>query len=81
MIDVRAKSNNGYENYHVTKQDFMEWEEQNGRIPHGAIIFILTGCSQFYGNRTRYFGYHDPESNEKRSLEDLHFPGKLELIV
>ena len=47
VIDVRRKSDNGNENYHVTKEDFLEWENIHGRIPNKAIVFILTGTTTF----------------------------------
>ena len=43
VFDVRRKSNDGQDNYFITKQDFLEWETYYGKIPSKAIVFIFTG--------------------------------------
>ncbi len=78
VIDVRKKSKNGYEDYHVSVDDFKEWEKQNGRIPHRAVVFILTGKANFYSNATKYYGWRTEEHARNKDVNELHNPGMSE---
>lgn len=57
--------------YEVTEADLLAWEQANGRIPEGAVIFIRTGYSKYYSDRSRYFGV----SNGAIIAQNMHYPG------
>ena len=58
--------------YLVSQQDFLEWEDQHGRIPRSAILLLRTGLSRVWPDRERYLGtaLHGAEG-----VRALHFPG------
>ena len=60
VLDVRHKSNNGDDNYVITKEDFIGWEEVHGRMPNKAIVFILTGTVN------KLFFFFNMQRNSKR---------------
>jgi kynurenine formamidase len=57
--------------YQITEADLLAWEQENGRIPEGAVIFLRTGMSKHYSNRQRYFGV----SGGSISRTNIHVPG------
>lgn len=57
--------------YEVTEADLLAWEQENGRIPEGAVIFIRTGYSKYYSDRRRYFGV----GNNALVPKHMHYPG------
>ena len=71
ILDVRD-SVSTYIDYRVSTEDFLRWEEKNGRIPEGAMVFLHTGFGQYWPDRLRYMGT-DKRGPEAVAL--LHFPG------
>ena len=58
--------------YQVRIQDFLDWEEEHGEIPEGAIVLLRTGWSARWGDRARYLG---SEAVGPDAALGLHFPG------
>jgi kynurenine formamidase len=56
--------------YTLTVHDILAWESQYGRIPNGALVFLLSGWSERWPDRHRYLGTVTPEDPRT-----LHFPG------
>ncbi len=66
VIDVAASA--GIDpDYLMSKQDLLDWEEQHGAIPRGAIVLMHTGWSQKWSDPEAYRNL-DPDGR-------LHFPG------
>ncbi|XP_071954156.1 isatin hydrolase-like [Antedon mediterranea] len=60
----------------VEINDIMAWEEENGRIPDGAIVMMFSGWGKFYPNRTAYFGSDRNDSyTDENDVSLLNFPG------
>ena len=53
--------------YQATVRDLTNWEQQHGRIPHGAVVLLHTGWGQFWTNFARY--------KNQDVMGKLHFPG------
>jgi kynurenine formamidase len=62
----------GNRDYRVAISDFERWEAEHGRIPHGVIVLLETGFSQFWSSRRDYLG---TELRGKEGVQALHFPG------
>ena len=58
--------------YRVTAEDFTKWEQQNGRIPSGSIVFLRTGFGKYYPDRKKYMG---TDERGAAAVANLHFPG------
>ena len=58
--------------YLVSQADFRDWEQRNGRITPGTIVFLRTGFGKFYPDRKRYLG---TDARGPAAVADLHFPG------
>lgn len=71
VIDVAKKSQNNPD-YQITPKDFVDWEEENGKIEKGTIVFLRTGYGKFWPDKKKYFG---TTKTGKEALDDLHFPG------
>lgn len=71
VIDVRD-SVTDYIDYQISIDDFLRWEERNGRLPDGSIVLIRTGISRFWPDKISYMGTDKP-GNAGVAL--LHFPG------
>lgn len=71
VLNVVEKSKTNPD-YQVTVQDFVDLEEQTGKIPTGAIILIRTGFSSFWPDPAKYLG---TAKRGESALADLHFPG------
>lgn len=71
VIDVSAKAL-ANRDYLVSKEDILQWEKENGKIPDQTIILFRTGYGQFYPNREKYFG---SAKTGAEALPELHFPG------
>ena len=69
VIDIKEKSK-ADPNYAVSKQDLEEYENRYGRIPPGAIVFMNSGWSKFYGDHETYLG-----SKDLRNVTSFNFPG------
>ena len=52
----------------LNKTHLKIWERQNGKIPHGALVILRSGWSQFYDYRDKFFGFF---ADEERQV----FPG------
>ena len=60
----------------MTIEDIEKWEEENDKIPDGAVLIMYSGTGQYYGNKTEYFGWPPGvEENDPTNTKDLHFPG------
>lgn len=71
VVDVSSKALDNPD-YQVTAEDLQTWEDEHGRIPEGALLFIRTGYGQYYPNREQYMG---TDKRGEEALKDLHFPG------
>ena len=71
IIDV---SENALANpdYLISTDDLLKWEQENGTIPHGAILLLRTGYGQFWPDKVRYMGTDLPGAE---GVANLHFPG------
>ncbi|MFQ5672135.1 MAG: cyclase family protein [Nitrospinales bacterium] len=68
-VDVSAKVKTDPD-YLITERDFLDWEEQYGRIPAGAIVLVHTGWEKFWRDKKKYLG-----TAERGDTANLHFPG------
>lgn len=57
--------------YQITEADLLTWEEENGRIPEGSVIFFKTGISKYYPDRSKYFGTNSFPIEKSK----MRFPG------
>lgn len=58
--------------HQVTAEELRAWEDEHGRLPDGAIVFLRTGFGRFWPDRERYMG--TAERGEE-AVAKLHFPG------
>ncbi|VDH99633.1 Hypothetical predicted protein [Mytilus galloprovincialis] len=68
IIDVKDKVKNDLD-YRVTVADIEKWEENNGRIPNGAIVIMNSGWHERYPDKKRVFNTEDPIDTKT-----FHFP-------
>jgi kynurenine formamidase/mono/diheme cytochrome c family protein len=66
VIDVRDKVRENPD-YRLTPEAIQSWEHINGPIPAGAVIMLLTGWGDRYGDPEKY---RNPDSSGV-----MHFPG------
>jgi len=66
VIDVTAQAG-ADPDYRLTPADVTHWEEANGRIPEGAVVFLYTGWGEFWTNYPRY--------KNQDTMGKMHFPG------
>lgn len=71
VVDVRDSASVNRD-YQVKVEDFENWEVQHGKIPTGAIVLILTGHDQYWGNAAEYMG---TAARGDSATAHLHFPG------
>ena len=71
VIDVSAECATNRD-YRVTPEDFRKWEQRNGRIPAGSIVFLRTGFGKYYPDRKKYMGTDERGAS---AVAKLHFPG------
>lgn len=71
VIDVTRQCEHNRD-YLVTAADIKNWEQRNGRIAAGTIVFLRTGFGRFYPNRKKYLG---TDARGAAAVADLHFPG------
>ena len=69
VIDISAKASVDSDS-ELVLQDIVHWENQYGRIPDGAIIFMYSGWGAKWPNKVEYFG-----SANYNDTKTLHFPG------
>ncbi len=58
--------------YLITVQDFLDWEEVNGKIEEGSIVLLQTGHSKYYPDKEKYLGTNERGAD---AIKLLHFPG------
>jgi len=61
--------------YTVTREDIIEWEKKNGRLPDRALIMVRTGWGARWGDKAAYYG--TPQKEDDGPQE----PGKINLNV
>ena len=66
VIDIREHCRTD-PNYALTTGDVQDWESRHGGVPHGSLVLLLTGWSQYWTIPASYLGT-DPDG-------ELHFPG------
>lgn len=66
VVDVRKACQENAD-YQLSSRDLDAWENEHGRIPTGAVVFVLTGWGTYWNDYERY-------KNEDNSGR-LHFPG------
>ncbi|MBG9378379.1 cyclase family protein [Panacibacter sp. DH6] len=71
VIDVSAKAQQNRD-YLVTTNDIGEWENTNGKIEAGMMVFFKTGYGKFYPDAEKYFGTAERGA---AAIPKLHFPG------
>lgn len=71
MVDVRNQATNDRD-YLISVEDLQNWEEENGRIPDGAIVLFNTGFWKFYPDKTAYTG---TDLSGQEGVANLSFPG------
>jgi kynurenine formamidase len=66
VIDVtlQAESNPDYQ---LQVADIEAWEKANGKIPDGAVVYLMTGWHRFWTNYDRY--------KNQDAMGQMHFPG------
>ena len=71
VVDVTAKCL-ANRDYQIQLSDFLDWENQYGRLPSNTIVLIRTGFGTFWPDREKYMGTSErgPEA-----VMELHFPG------
>lgn len=69
IIDVREKAS-ADPDYRVTIQDLIEWEDEYGRIPEGAVVIMNSDWDKYYPNAEQTFGTATPNDSAT-----FHFPG------
>jgi len=71
VIDVTSQCA-ANRDYLVSVADFQNWEQKNGQIKPGTIVFLRTGFSKFYPDRKQYLG---TDERGAAAVAKLHFPG------
>lgn len=69
VIDVRAQCE-ANPDYELGVEDLLAWESRQGRIPDGALVFMLSGWGRRWPDPRRYLGSETPDD-----ARTLHFPG------
>lgn len=71
VIDVRQAASENPD-YLVNMGDFIDWEEENGEIPEGAMVLLFTGHGKFWPDAEKYMGTAERGAD---AVAKLHFPG------
>ncbi|MCH8209269.1 MAG: cyclase family protein, partial [Nitrospinae bacterium] len=69
LVDVSSRAS-GNPDYLISREDFLNWEKLQGRIPPGTIVLVRTGWEDFWPDKKRYLGTDQPGD-----VANLHFPG------
>ena len=69
LVDVSSRTS-GNPDYLISREDFLNWEKLQGRIPPGTIVLVRTGWEDFWPDKKRYLGTDQPGD-----VANLHFPG------
>ena len=70
VIDITQQTSKDSD-YLLSLEDVNAFEEKYGTIPSGSIVMLRTGWGNYYGNRTKYFGFVD---GLPKDANNLHFP-------
>jgi kynurenine formamidase len=65
VVDVRGRAAQNAD-YQLSRQDLLEWEKKNRRLPDGCCVAMLSGWAQHVGDAPKYSGVVDGV---------FHFPG------
>jgi kynurenine formamidase len=71
LIDVEKKAM-ANPDYLVTVEDFISWENDNGKIKDGYIVLLRTGWGKYYPDKERYLGTAERGA---AAVSRLSFPG------
>lgn len=71
VIDVSAKAMHNRD-YQFQREDVLEWEKVNGKLPDHVILLFRTGYGKFYPDALTYFG---TDKKGEEAIPLLHFPG------
>jgi len=71
VVDVSQKVKQDRD-YQIIKKDFEDWEKVNGAIPNNCIVFLRTGWSKYWPDRSKYLG---TSKTGPEALPELRFPG------
>lgn len=71
VVDVSQKVKQDRD-YQIIKKDFEDWEKVNGVIPNNCIVFLRTGWSKYWPDRSKYLG---TSKTGPEALPELRFPG------
>ena len=66
VIDVTLQSEHDAD-YRLTVGDLIAWEDEHGRIPDGAVVFMHTGWGRHWTAYPRY--------KNQDAMGNMHFPG------
>lgn len=70
-IDLQAKAKENPD-YQITREDLLDWEKRNGRIPPDAVILLQTGYGSYWPQAQKYLGTTE---RGQEAVAKLHFPG------
>ncbi len=69
LVDISTKAKDHPDTL-ISRQDMLEWEQDNGRLPKVVIVLVSTGWEAFCPDKKKYLG-----SDQPGETADLHFPG------
>jgi kynurenine formamidase len=69
LVDISTKAKDHPDTL-ISRQDMLDWEQDNGRLPKGVIVLVRTGWETFWPDKKKYLG-----SDQPGETSDLHFPG------
>ncbi|CAG0884343.1 unnamed protein product [Cyprideis torosa] len=58
--------------YQIEEEDILEWENYNGKIPSGAVLFMYSGWGARWGNQNAYFNTDDISDNTTFKFPGFH---------
>jgi kynurenine formamidase len=64
-VDVRPRAAQNPD-YQVSRQDLLDWERRNGRLPSNSCVAMLSGWGSYVGDAAKYTGAANGV---------FHFPG------
>ncbi|GAV05349.1 hypothetical protein RvY_15497 [Ramazzottius varieornatus] len=79
VIDVKEKAATNPV-YQVTIQDVVDWEEQHGRIPEGAFVFMNSGWDTFWPDKQTIFNFDNTSGTETYHFPAFH-PNATDFLV
>lgn len=56
LLSIQEKSDSNPD-YRLSVDDIRQWEDRNGRLPDGCLLFLNTGRAKLWPDRTAYMGY------------------------